>query len=174
MSWAAWFPVLTLILGSLLTFAASIAGPWILEERAEKRRRRERWADFQRDNLIALQEALADDYAVSAEYMIFAREVREQLGSWPPDRPFIPRVLAERQHAAGVRLRQITGRLADDQVRELVETYRGARRAWHTDPGTEGDRARETTAIEVVNQIMDRACLLIRESWAAEPPRHRA
>ncbi len=171
MSWGAWFPVITLVLGSLLSFLGSVAGPWILEDRAEKRRRRDQWADFQRDNLIALQNAIADNYAVAADYVILMREVAEQAGSLPHDLPFIPRQLMERQQATGVHLRQIAGRLDDPHVRELVDAYRDARRQWHTVASTEADKAQETVVVEAVNRILDRSGRLIRESWVAEPPR---
>ncbi len=170
-SWDAWFPVITLVLGSVLAFVGSVAGPWILEDRAEKRRRRDRWADFQRDNLIALQEAIADNYTVAADYVILMREVAEQAGSLPRDLPFIPRQLMERQQATGVHLRQVAGRIDDPQVRELVDAYRDARRQWHNVASTESDKAQETAVVEAVNRVLDRAGELIRESWIAEPPR---
>src|SRR5687767_4725729 len=95
-------PVITLILGSMLTLAANL---WL--EAVRHRRERSRWwADFRRDTIVKLQQALSDVVPSAA-----AQDVKGETDA-------MARIVALRVHLRDKTLDKATG----DVLRAVRET----------------------------------------------------
>ena len=128
-STVSWVPVV----GVLLGFAASTIAEYLRDRRTSKREREareaarkvqvaERRISFQRDTLLNLQEAVAEE-ARSAGLISLADEMEyRKTGKWQGQ--LLPEGLAEKARNNTVRTLMLTERVRDKEIRDLTKVFR--------------------------------------------------
>lgn len=126
MTTAAWFPVLTLVLG----FSLKSAQDWLLDKRRLERERearaaersdrlRQRHVDFQWETLLALQEPVFDLMRTSVQALIEDRRAHRNTGEWR--KQLVSEPLNENARRARQRITILGVRVRDAEVRRLLE-----------------------------------------------------
>jgi uncharacterized membrane protein len=124
-----WFPVLTLLLG----FAASWISEWFRDDRTSKREREareaarqaqlfERRANFQRETLLNLQDAVAKLARTTGRMHHLDSMNHRSTGKWGGF--LFPENLDDDAHQANVAVMLLTSRVRDEYIREVAETFR--------------------------------------------------
>jgi hypothetical protein len=121
-----WLPLLTFVLG----FGSSLAAEWLRDARVTRRERvarqemgmlqqAERRAEFQRETLLNLQEAL-DSYVRSA-FRAWHHDIMARRSGEPWHETPLPSELDEALREANVRTMILAARVEDERLRELVK-----------------------------------------------------
>lgn len=123
----------TTLIAALAGYVTRLATEWLHDRRADKREaegreaeRRlqllERRANFQRETLLSLQDALMElNRATGKVQHLDVMEVR-RTGQWR--KQLLPADLDESAHQAMVKTLILMVRVRDNQIREMVEKYR--------------------------------------------------
>jgi hypothetical protein len=166
-----WFPVLTLLIGYL----AKLLTDWIQyrrsvrgEREAREGKRRdelfERRNTFQRETLLALQEAFMQLARVTG-----AINHQDTMSGKSGGRQQLPDELNEGYHAAQTRTSMLASRVRDNRVRELVEQFRQFS-VDSTLAATQGARDRALTAMaELHDPLNKRIGEILRTLDDADP-----
>jgi hypothetical protein len=170
-----WFPVFTLLLGFAIKFISdAIEHKRALERDRETRRelRRDqlaqRSADFQRQTLLELQDALMDIGRSAGEMHHADRMAYVKSGAWQKQR--YPEVLSEKNRTAYARTSMLTGRVRDAVVRDLVKEFKDhATNVTACDAPHLSDRAWEEM-VSTGQQLHDRIGELLRTLNDEERP----
>jgi hypothetical protein len=145
---SSWFPVLTLLIGYLTKYLTD----WLQFRRSMQREREARENTrrdellarrntFQRETLLALQEAFMQLNRATG-----AINHQDNIAGQAGGRQQLPDGLSEGYHAAQTRTSMLVSRVRDARVRELVEKLRQFS-VDSTMGGTQGDRNRAMAAM---------------------------
>jgi uncharacterized coiled-coil protein SlyX len=124
-----WFPAFTALLG----FVTSSILEWLRDRRASEREREareaarrvqqfERRANFQRETLINLQDAVVKLSRTAGRMHHLATMEQRKTGKWGGH--LFSEDLDDDAHHANVTIMVLTSRVRDDRIREMAETFR--------------------------------------------------
>jgi len=126
---AGWFPVLTALLG----YVTGWISEFLRDRRASERDREargaarrsqlfERRATFQRETLIALQDAVVKLTRAAGRMQHLDEMQFRETGRWGGY--LFPEGLSDDAHQANVTIMVLRARVRDDRIREMVESFR--------------------------------------------------
>jgi hypothetical protein len=134
------------VLGALITQVFSLR----LNRETRREARRMAVKSFQRDTLVALQ----DNVAETIELFRAARNLKEEEDEYAAARA--------KYDAAALRVRMLSSRIRDEELRSAVGTFLDAHDEWLKAGGGILGRSSAQTITRSVGEIYDRAGLLIR------------
>jgi hypothetical protein len=159
---------LGVVVGSLVSSVGIVLRERLVgrrEHEAQQALRLQQLADqraaFQRDTILALQDAMGELWALSADAHNRALTSKHETGSWPPPDPaMLPGLNSVSERATALR-----ARVFDDDLRGLVsELHRGIWRAVEAADWEEQDE-RMKAARDPRNRMLERMNLLLKELY---------
>jgi hypothetical protein len=174
-----WLPLATLVLG----YVGSLCTEWFRDRRAEGRekfmreaevadRRANREADFQRETLLRIQDALfAQSQATTIHQLHYiAAERRGQSETPPRDVPWgnegeVPDNMGKQWQESASELILLTVRVADDELRGVIDQFRSHTTAVILALGQDAAFKAAAKADDVYKAANERIGQLLRERY---------
>lgn len=165
---AGWFPVLTTIIG----FATGSINEWLRDRRTSKRdseardalRRAqlaERRANFQRETLIDLQDAVTKFTRITGKMHHIERMELKKTGKWGGF--LFPEGLSDSALEANVKIMVLNSRVRDEHIRELAERFRGHANKIGILPSPQATEDASLKMIETIDPLHKRIGEILRK-----------
>jgi len=174
---AGWFPVFTALLG----FVTAGISEWFRDRRALGREREareatrrvqlsERRANFQRETLLNLQDAIVKlSRAAGRMHHLDEMEYRKT-GKWGGH--LFPDDLDDDAHHANVTSMVLTSRVRDERIRELAETFRSYANMVGISQTEQAEKEAVRRAIELLQPLHERIGEVLRKLDDDEDAQH--
>jgi hypothetical protein len=168
-----WFPVLTLLIG----FATKSLTDWLDHRRTAKREREareavrgdqlfERRTGFQRETLLALQEASMQLARSVGQIQYLDEMAHRATGQW--HKQLLPEDLSEANRLAQARTLMFGSRVRDNSIRELVEKFRSLCTKITFSPNLEDSNRAMLEQVEVYTELHRQIGVVLRNLDDAE------